>query len=43
MGVYELQVLDEYENPTYPDGAAAAVYGQYPRSSTPVGNRASGA
>jgi hypothetical protein len=30
MGLYELQVLDGYENPTYPDGAAAAIYGQYP-------------
>jgi hypothetical protein len=27
---YELQVLDGYENPTYADGAAAALYGQYP-------------
>jgi Domain of Unknown Function (DUF1080) len=30
MGLYEIQVLDGYENPTYADGAAAAIYGQYP-------------
>ena len=30
MGVYEVQVLDSYLNKTYPDGQAAAVYGQYP-------------
>jgi len=30
MGLYEVQVLDSYENDTYPDGQAAAVYGQYP-------------
>jgi hypothetical protein len=30
MGVYEIQILDGYENPTYADGAAAALYGQYP-------------
>ena len=30
MGMYEVQVLDSYENRTYPDGQAAAVYGQYP-------------
>ncbi len=27
---YELQVLDSYDNKTYADGAAGAVYGQYP-------------
>ena len=27
---YEVQVLDSYDNTTYPDGQAAAVYGQYP-------------
>lgn len=27
---YEIQVLDSYENLTYPDGQAAAIYGQYP-------------
>jgi len=30
MGKYEIQVLDSYNNQTYPDGQAAAVYGQYP-------------
>jgi hypothetical protein len=27
---YEVQVLDSYENKTYADGSAGAVYGQYP-------------
>jgi hypothetical protein len=30
MGLYEIQVLDCYDNPTYADGTTAAVYGQYP-------------
>ena len=30
MGLYEVQVLDSYENETYADGQAAAIYGQYP-------------
>jgi hypothetical protein len=30
MGRYEIQVLDCYENPTYPDGTTGGVYGQYP-------------
>lgn len=30
MGLYEIQVLDGYENPTYADGVTAAIYGQYP-------------
>jgi hypothetical protein len=30
MGLYEVQVLDSYQNDTYPDGQAGAVYGQYP-------------
>ena len=30
MTKYEVQVLDSYQNDTYPDGQAAAVYGQYP-------------
>ena len=30
FGRYEIQVLDSFENKTYVDGQAAAVYGQYP-------------
>jgi len=30
MGRYEIQVLDCYENPTYPDGTTGAIYGQFP-------------
>jgi hypothetical protein len=30
IGRYEIQVLDCYDNPTYADGATAAIYGQYP-------------
>lgn len=30
MQRYEVQVLDSYDNPTYPDGQAAALYGQFP-------------
>ena len=29
-GVYEIQVLDCWENPTYPDGQTGALYGQSP-------------
>lgn len=29
-GLYEVQVLDSYENKTYADGQASAIYGQYP-------------
>jgi hypothetical protein len=29
-GTYEVQVLDSYENQTYPDGQASALYGQWP-------------
>jgi hypothetical protein len=28
MGVYEVQVLDSYQNTTYPDGQAGALYGR---------------
>jgi hypothetical protein len=28
--MYEVQVLDSYDNVTYADGQAAAVYGQFP-------------
>ncbi len=30
MNQYEIQVLDNFGNKTYPDGQAAALYGQYP-------------
>lgn len=30
MGLYEVQILDSYGNDTYPDGQAAALYGQAP-------------
>lgn len=30
FGRYEIQVLDSYDARTYPDGQAAAIYGQYP-------------
>ena len=30
MGRYEVQILDSYENATYADGQAAALYGQSP-------------
>ena len=30
MGLYEIQVLDSYNNPTYADGQAGAMYGQWP-------------
>jgi len=30
MNAYEVQVLDSYENVSYADGMAAAIYGQYP-------------
>ncbi len=36
MGMYEIQVLDSYNNPTYADGHAGAVYGQYPPLVNPV-------
>ena len=29
-GRYEIQVLDSFENPTYADGQAGAIYGQFP-------------
>jgi hypothetical protein len=29
QGRYEIQVLDSYENPTYPDGQAGAFYGNF--------------
>lgn len=30
MGLYEVQILDGYNNRTYADGLTAAVYGQFP-------------
>ena len=30
MSLYEVQVLDSFKNPTYADGHAAALYGQWP-------------
>lgn len=30
MDHYEIQVLDSYENVTYADGQASAIYGQWP-------------
>ena len=30
MGIYEVQILDSYENATYADGGAGAFYGQAP-------------
>ena len=30
MSRYEIQVLDPYNNPTYADGQASAIYGQFP-------------
>lgn len=29
-GRHEIQILDSYENPTYPDGSAGSMYGQWP-------------
>jgi hypothetical protein len=30
MGAFEIQVLDSYQNATYPDGSAGSIYGQHP-------------
>lgn len=30
MGLYEVQILQSHNNPTYPDGQAGALYGQLP-------------
>jgi len=35
MGLYEIQVLDPWENPTYADGQAGAIYGQWPPLANP--------
>jgi len=29
-GVYEVQILDSYQNPTYANGVCGAIYGQHP-------------
>jgi len=36
MGRYEIQVLDNYENPTYPDGTVGGIYGQTPPLVNPI-------
>lgn len=36
MGRYEIQVLDNYENPTYPDGTVGGIYGQFPPLYNPI-------
>ena len=35
QGLYEVQVLDSFENPTYADGQAGAIYGQWPPLANP--------
>jgi len=36
MARYEIQVLDSYNNPTYADGQAGAIYGQWPPLANPT-------
>jgi hypothetical protein len=36
QAVYEVQVLDNYQNPTYADGLVGALYGQYPPLVNPM-------
>lgn len=36
MDRYEIQVLDNFRNPTYPDGTVGAVYGQFPPLANPL-------
>jgi hypothetical protein len=36
MTRYEIQVLDNWENPTYADGRAGAIYGQWPPLAAPA-------
>jgi hypothetical protein len=36
MSRYEIQVLDAWENPTYADGQAGAIYGQWPPLANPA-------
>jgi hypothetical protein len=35
MSRYEIQVLDAFQNPTYADGQAGAIYGQWPPLANP--------
>jgi hypothetical protein len=36
MGLYEIQVLDNSDNPTYADGTVGAIYGQFPPLANPI-------
>jgi 3-keto-disaccharide hydrolase len=36
MNLYEIQVLDAWNNPTYADGEAGAIYGQWPPLAFPA-------
>ncbi|HEV3196636.1 MAG TPA: DUF1080 domain-containing protein, partial [Bryobacteraceae bacterium] len=36
MSQYEIQVLDMWDNPTYADGQAGAIYGQWPPLMNPA-------
>ena len=36
MGTYEVQVLDSYNNPTYADGQAGSLFGQFPPLVNPI-------
>ena len=36
MGKTEVQVLDNYNNPTYPDGFAGSIYGVMPPMANPL-------
>jgi hypothetical protein len=36
MSRYEIQVLDAWDNPTYADGGASAIYGQWPALVNPA-------
>ena len=42
MSRYEIQVLDAFKNPTYADGQAGAIYGQWPPLANPAVRRGSG-
>ena len=36
MGMFEIQVLDSYKAPTYADGQAGSLYGQWPPMVNPI-------